>query len=440
MAGTTTTVVAPRQLENEVRLKSVPTGPSSGLGFGSSTSHDVVGSSQLPTEAPCRPAKEDVGWRRIVRNFTPSWFAVNMGTGIVSVLVHSLPYSAPWVEYIADIFFVLNIVLFTSFTVITVLRYTLYPEIWSVMVRHPAQSLFLGCFPMGFSTIISMITLTLDRWGSWTITLAWSFWWLDVALSIASLFLVFPIIRSHHLDLKNVTAALLFPFVPCVVASGSGGLLAGALQDPNHALVTLIVSYVLWGIGQAFSVVVLGMYFQRLCLHSLPPKEAIVSVFLPVGPLGQGGFAIQQLGRVALSNFPVTGAFGTATVQVDPARIGETFYAVGIFLAIVMWGAGFVWLTIALVTIATTKNFPFNMGWWGFTFPLGVFTTCTGLLAGELDSTFLKVLTMIFSLSVVALWLLVATRTLLQVITGEMFHAPCLKDLRPKESQHHSNR
>ncbi len=303
-----------------------------------------------------------------------------------------------------------------------------------------------------------MIALSLASWGSWTITLAWALWWFDVAFSLASILLIFPIMRLHHLDLKNVIATLLFPFVPCVVASGSGGLIAAALQDPNHALLTLVVSYVLWGIGQAFSVVVLGMYFQRLCLHSLPPKEAIVSVFLPVGPLGQGGFALQQLGRVALEVFPANGAFGTAAVNVDPARIGETVYALGVFLAILMWGAGLVWLVLALVTIFTTKGgFPFNMGWWGFTFPLGVFTTCTGMLAGELDSTFLKVLTMvservlecrgyrsmltslqIFSCSVLALWLLVAARTLLQAITGEIFHAPCLKELRPKEEQRSS--
>ncbi len=75
-----------------------------------------------------------------------------MGTGIVSILIHNLPYTAPWLSYIADIFFALNTALFVVFTGITVLRYSLYPEIWSVMVRHPAQSLFLGSYPMGLSS------------------------------------------------------------------------------------------------------------------------------------------------------------------------------------------------------------------------------------------------------------------------------------------------
>ncbi len=75
-----------------------------------------------------------------------------MGTGIVSVLLHNLPYNAAWLQYISYIFFVLNIALFLFFNCITFLRYALYPEIWSVMIRHPAQSLFLGCYPMGLAS------------------------------------------------------------------------------------------------------------------------------------------------------------------------------------------------------------------------------------------------------------------------------------------------
>jgi tellurite resistance protein TehA-like permease len=75
-----------------------------------------------------------------------------MGTGIVSILLHNLPYNAPWLQYISYIFFGLNVVLFSVFLILSVLRYTLYPEIWVAMIVHPAQSLFLGCFPMGFAS------------------------------------------------------------------------------------------------------------------------------------------------------------------------------------------------------------------------------------------------------------------------------------------------
>ncbi|KAF9881741.1 wyosine base formation [Colletotrichum karsti] len=318
-----------------------------------------------------------------------------MGTGIVSILLHNLPYNVTWISHgLAIAFFVLNVGLFTVFTAITILRYALYPEIWKAMVIHPAQSMFLGCYPMGFATIINMMVFVCaPAWGDWVVSWAWGFWWLDAALSLATCITVpFVMIHQHRPGLQAVTAASLLPIVPTVVASSTGGIVAEALANPDHAFITLIASYILWGIGICFSGMVLALYFHRLTIHSLPSKEAIVSVFLPIGPLGQGGFGIQQLGKVSLKLLPQTTAFTTLA----PSAIhgGEILYFLGIFLALIMWGFALVWLSFALISIATMQKFPFNMGWWGFTFPLGVMATCTGMLAQELDSSFFRVATM----------------------------------------------
>ncbi|KAM0563581.1 hypothetical protein ACHAPJ_001305 [Fusarium lateritium] len=245
----------------------------------------------------------------------------------------------------------------------------------------------------------------------------------------------FIVMHRHRPGLENITAALLLPIVPAVVAAATGGIVAEVLPNHHHALTTVITSYVLWGIGESFSACVLALYFHRLTIHSIPPKEVIVSVFLPIGPLGQGGYGIQQLGKVAMHLIPKTHAFGEVT-----ARAGEMLYVLGVFLAIVMWGFALIWLSFALISIATMPNLPFNMGWWGFTFPLGVLATCTNGLATNLDSDFFKVSTTMISLAVVLLWMVVATRTLKLVVTGEMFHAPCLKDLREKSQAAGSDR
>ena len=84
------------------------------------------------------------GWRKIVLNFTPSWFAVTMGTGIVSILLFDLPYNARWIYWISVVVYCLNIVLFVTFTGISTLRYTYYKGLFLAMLEHPVQSLFLG--------------------------------------------------------------------------------------------------------------------------------------------------------------------------------------------------------------------------------------------------------------------------------------------------------
>ena len=95
---------------------------------------------------------EERAWHNVVRNFTPSWFSVCMGTGVVSILLHNLPYNAHGIWYISVVVFGLNVFLFLCFSAISLARYIKFPEIWGVMIKHPSQSLFLGCIPMSLSS------------------------------------------------------------------------------------------------------------------------------------------------------------------------------------------------------------------------------------------------------------------------------------------------
>lgn len=190
----------------------------------------------------------------------------------------------------------------------------------------------------------------------------------------------------HKPTLPEMNAVWLLPIVATIVASASGGIIAAVIPNPQHALWTIIVSYILWGTGVPLAMVVLVIYFQRLTLHKLPPREVIVTCLLPLGPLGQGGFAIMQLGKVALIIFPKMN-----TLPAVNGHAGEVLYVVGWLTGIIMWGFGLVWFFFAIASISRSK-FPFNMGWWGFTFPLGVFATSTTQIAQELPSAFFKVL------------------------------------------------
>jgi tellurite resistance protein TehA-like permease len=180
-----------------------------------------------------------------------------------------------------------------------------------------------------------------------------------------------------------MTAAWLLPIVSTIVAAASGGVVASVLPNPNHALWTVITSYVLWGTGVPLALVVMAIYFHRLAIYQLPPQEVIVSVFLPLGPLGQGGYGIMTLGKVAMKVFPETDTLHPIA--------GDILYVLGWSVAIILWGFGLVWLFFAVASISRSK-FPFNMGWWGFTFPLGVFTMSTLTMGEELPSPFFKIL------------------------------------------------
>ena len=155
-----------------------------------------------------------------------------------------------------------------------------------------------------------------------------------------------------------MTAAWLLPIVATIVAAATGGIVANVLTNDQHALWTIVVSYILWGCGVPLAMFTMVIYFYRLTMHSLPPREVIVSVFLPLGPIGQGAFGIMTLGRDALKISERT-EFMPAVIEPFGGRI---FYVNGLFIGIVMWGFGIIWLFFALASITRSK-FPFNLGW-----------------------------------------------------------------------------
>ena len=373
--------------------------------------------------------KYDVGWRRVVRNFSPSWFSVTMGTGIVSILLFTIPFKARWLYWLSVIFFGLNAGLFAAAFGISVLRYALYPEIWGVMIRDSTNSLFLGTVPMGFATLVEMwVFICVPAWGLWAAKFGLVCWVIDAVVAVA-VTISLPILlmsESHQQSLDRITAAQLLPIAATIVASAAGSKVAAVLPNQEQALGVLIASYVLWGMATPMALTVLVIYYQRLALHKLPPREVIVSSFLPLGPLGMGGHTIAYLGKISKEVFPRTHFFHDLPVA------GDVVYIMGIFVALIMWGFGLLWLVFALATVFACRPFPFNMGWWGFTFPLGVFAVSTITFGTEMPSLFFRVLGTIFATSVILLWIVVAFGTVKGAVSGELFYAPCLRNLKDK--------
>src|ERR1700761_1954071 len=112
-----------------------------------------------------------------------------MSTGVLSIVLHQLPYNGHWLRVISTIFFITNLVLFLVFPPISPLRYTLYPEIFPAVVRHPHQSLFLATFPVGLATLINMIILVcVPAWGQGMAIFAWALWWIVSVLALTTCF------------------------------------------------------------------------------------------------------------------------------------------------------------------------------------------------------------------------------------------------------------
>lgn len=95
---------------------------------------------------------------------------------------------------------------------------------------------------------------------------------------------------NRRSELAEMTALYLIPIVAVVIAATSGGLVAGAIPNQKHQLWTLVISYIFWGLGSPLSWIILTLYFLRMTVHKPLQREVIVSLLLPIGPLGLSGF------------------------------------------------------------------------------------------------------------------------------------------------------
>ncbi|OZA55732.1 MAG: C4-dicarboxylate ABC transporter, partial [Sphingomonadales bacterium 39-62-4] len=69
---------------------------------------------------------------------------------------------------------------------------------------------------------------------------------------------------------------------------------------------------------------------------------------------------------------------------------------------------------------------PFNLGWWGYTFPLGVFTVATFRLGTTLNLAFFGIVGTALTLALALMWIVVAAKTLIGGWRGNLFVSPCI--------------
>ena len=357
----------------------------------------------------------------IIRQFTPNWFTVSMGTGVVALIVSEFPMLKALTWQLGTGLWYFNILLFVLFSVLYGLRWAFYPHEAKQIFQHPSMSLFLGTIPMALATILNgFLKYGQPIYGDTAVQIAQTLWYADVVLALLVAWAVpFAMYRHQEHALQQMTAVWLLPIVACEVAASSGGLLLGHLAADTHAVAILLGSYVLWGVSVLPAFAILTILMLRLVLHKLPEKELAVSSWLALGPIGTAALALLVLGHQA----------PTLMASLGLAQLGQLFHQAGILASLILLGFGLWWLGIAVLTTLhhAKQALPFNLGWWGLTFPLGVYTLAILTLAQQLNLAFLYAVGYAFAAILMLLWSLVATKTAHGFYQGHLFFSPCLK-------------
>jgi C4-dicarboxylate transporter/malic acid transport protein len=361
--------------------------------------------------------------REAIRQFTPNWFAATMGTGILALALGQLPFAAQWPKALGEALWFLNIALFCLFTVMYASRWVLFFDEAKQVFGHATVSMFFGTIPMGLATLINGFLLYgLPRWGDALVAVAEVLWWIDVAMALACgvliPFLMFT--RQQH-SIDQMTAVWLLPVVAAEVAAASGGLLAPHLADASAQFTMLITSYVLWAYSVPVALSILVILLLRMALHKLPDENMAASSWLSLGPIGTAALGMLVLGSDAPAIF---------AAHAMPS-IGGVAEGIGLIGGVMFWGLGLWWLILAL--LITGRYFkggiPFNLGWWGFTFPLGVYGVTTLKLGAILHLALFSVFGVALALLLAVMWLVVAAKTMAGAYHGNLFVSPCIASL-----------
>jgi tellurite resistance protein TehA-like permease len=95
------------------------------------------------------------GHSEMIRQFTPNWFAMTMGTGILFLILLAAPVEIPARRQIAMTLWTVDSMLFCCFTALFAARFIRFPQTIRPLLDHPAISV-----PLAFS-ILTIVFLRL---------------------------------------------------------------------------------------------------------------------------------------------------------------------------------------------------------------------------------------------------------------------------------------
>ncbi|XP_075264508.1 uncharacterized protein LOC142356497 [Convolutriloba macropyga] len=302
---------------------------------------------------------------QIVRHFHLSWFAMVMGWGGTALVINGFPHAEgdfkTTLGIIATVVWVWDLVYCGLFLILLLLRVTLYPrDFWKMMKTN--SFLFFGCVPMG----IAVVGMGFVNFGPHIMSVdmanqaARAIFWIDIMLVIVSMTvpqLMMVMHQKHTFD--SMPSLLLLPFVSCVVASALAGTIGPFMPSLSSQQNVNVAGYILWGAGIFTAASIIPVYLMRLVIHGFPPSALGNSVWVVLGPIGQGANAILMLGRNT-GELLCTGqlcpggmvTYGTcfceSAIPLSPlSSLGYAAPGITLLIGFAMWGLGLWWMFMA---------------------------------------------------------------------------------------------
>ena len=299
-----------------------------------------------------------------------------MDTGILSIIMNLLPWQFRGLGVLATIMFVFNIVLFTVFALISLLRLAKFPRhVKMQTLTHEEELSFLGAPAIAYLTLVAQVTLTCSTaWGyGWTV-FAYVLWWIGLVwtVTLCSFQVIVLAKRDITVD-RKLSPAILLPLISVMTLGTTGGLITNYSVGlgASMAVPVIVTGYMCIGYAFFLSLLYYAFIAHKLIAVGLPPPMKIPSLVITVGPVGQFATAIQVLSTAA-STRGMFGSYNQGTWL--QASAASSVSAAATLIALLSLGFGFLWITVSwyiVVEALIKRQLPFSLTWWSLIFPMG---------------------------------------------------------------------
>ena len=330
----------------------------------------------------------------------PAWYGSVMGTAAVALAlsVQSTTWDSTALSWLAAAFLViasaLAVLLLPRYVSRLASRATFAGEL-----GDPGAGPMLATWPAGLLVLAS-------AWGKVGPTLVPTgvALWIDALLLIVGAVLAVTVGTAWAAAILRATPGLegvhggwlIPPVMNLIVPLALAPLIAA---NPGMAPTLTLVGFAFYGIGVVLFIAMLTLLIARLALRDPHPAVLAPSMWIPLAPAGVIGLAFLRLTQAA-------GQAGVSDLAMTSAAL--VVAAMGI-------GFGLWWSIFAIIELRRLRAAggpPVHPGWWGFVFPIGAMALSIAAVGAATSITGVEVVGALATVLLVAVWLLVAVRTI----------------------------
>lgn len=390
---------------------------------------DGKANGHLDAEKQNQPQKRSA-IRALIQDFSPIWFVYCMNAGIISILLHQLPYRFDGLGVLSTIAFMVDFVLFIVFSIIFLTRFALYRKQAYTEITDNIQDLsFLAAWPIAWLTLSSLVALIVSTagWGGHAFTVvAYVMWWFGAGWMLLTYFFIFiTMVRKAKASGEGggrLPPLILMPAMGIATVATTGGLIASYSYaiSARLAVPIIIFSFLMVGIAVFTATFLYTLLLYHLFTEGWPAPAITPAMFVTAGPFGQSAAAIQLLSSAANTYRRFAGYNRGPFISANAA---QPLYVVCVFIALLLAGMSSVYALLALYAMverAFQKQLSWTMSWNSIIFPIGTLTTACNAFAIAMDSPAWRTVNTALVLILVILFLVNTAFMALKIVKGEL--------------------